>query len=80
MEGSDHIAQPKTESPERMTALLMHKLRLLIESDEPQNAKALRDCTAVLKDLTALSRELHPNADADAETGVIILPEVLQET
>jgi hypothetical protein len=80
MEGSDHIAQPKTESPERMTALLLHKLRLLIESDDTRDVKTLRDCTAVLKDLTALSRELSPDADADAETGVIVLPEVLQET
>ena len=61
-----------------MTALLLHKLRLLIESDDTRDVKTLRDCTAVLKDLTALSRELSP--DADAETGVIVLPEVLQET
>ena len=74
----DRIAKPKTESPERLAALLQHKLRLLIESDTAQDVKTLRDCTAALKDLIALSKELAPRADEGAQTGVIVLPEVLQ--
>lgn len=77
-EEGDRIAKPKTESPERLAALLQHKLRLLIESDTAQDVKTLRDCTAALKDLIALSKELAPRTDEGALTGVIVLPEVLQ--
>ena len=62
-----------------MTALLLHKLRLLIESDASPDAKTLRDCTAVLKELTALTRDLAPAQTEDAPTGVILLPEVKEE-
>ena len=62
-----------------MTALLLHKLRLLIESETAPDAKTLRDCTAVLKELTALTRDTAPAQTDDAPTGVIILPEVSNE-
>lgn len=70
------IARTKTESPERMLDLLQHKLRLVIESDETQEVKALRDCTAALKEMNALRKDLQPRDAEGAGTGVIILPEV----
>lgn len=70
---------PKTESPERMTALLLRKLLQVIESNDPPDARTLRDCVAVLKELTALLKDLTPQTEDNAGTGVIILPEVLTE-
>ena len=58
-----------------MTALLQTKLLQVIEDTPSPDAKTLRDFTAVLKELTALRRDLLPQTD-DVSTGVIILPEV----
>ena len=68
--------QKKTESPEHMTALLQNKLLQVIESADPPDATTLRDCVAVLKELTALAKDLKPQAADESGTGVIILPEV----
>ena len=74
-ERGDIIAKPKRgKGPEQMAALLSDKLLQVIEAAEQSDAKTLRDCVAVLKELTALSKELTPHEDAG--TGVILLPEV----
>ena len=62
-----------------MTTLLLQKLLQVIEAEDPPDAKTLRDCTAVLKELTALTRDAAPAQTDDAPTGVIILPEVQEE-
>jgi hypothetical protein len=60
-----------------MTLLMLKKLSQVIEANDPPDAKTLRDCTAVLKELTALSKDTLQATDA--LTGVIILPEVQEE-
>ena len=60
-----------------MTALLHEKLLQVIEGETNPDAKTLRDCVAVLKELTALAKD--SAAQPDSETGVVILPEVKEE-
>ena len=63
-----------------MTALLLRKLGQVIESTDPPDAKTLRDCTAVLKELAAMMKDYAPPTEEEGETlGVILLPEVKQE-
>ena len=62
-----------------MTALLLRKLGQVIESADPPDAKTLRDCVAVLKELSALMKDAAPSPEEDVRTGVIILPEVGEE-
>ena len=57
-----------------MTLLLLQKLLQVIEANDPPDARTLRDCVAVLKELTALTRDAAP--DETERTGVILLPEV----
>lgn len=57
-----------------MTQLLQEKLLQVIEKMEQPDAKSLRDCAAVLKELTALERDQMPQEEG--QTGVILLPEV----
>lgn len=57
---------------EQMTALLQEKLLQVLEAMEQPDAKNLRDCVAVLKELAALMRE-QSGAD-ERGTGVILLP------
>ena len=62
-----------------MTALLLHKLLQVIEQSDPPDAKTLRECTAVLKELSALDKSFAPIVEDEEETGVIVLPEVQEE-
>ena len=59
-----------------MTTLLLQKLLQVIEAEDPPDAKTLRDCTAVLKELNTLDKSFAPVVEDEEETGVIILPEV----
>ena len=68
----------RAERPERMTKLLLRQLSQVIEAEQTPDAKTLRDCVSVLKDLTALSKEQQPQ-EADSATGVVILPAVKEE-
>ena len=62
----------QTATTERMTALLQNKLLQVIEAMDRPDAKTLRDCVSVLKDLTTLTRDL---TETDEQgTGVILLP------
>ena len=63
-----------------MTALLLRKLGQVIESTDPPDAKTLRDCTAVLKELAAMMKDYAPPTEDAMPTGVIILPAVKEET
>ena len=76
-----YIARPKkTETPEQLTDLMFRKLGQVIESADPPDAKTLRDCTAVLKELTALRKDQAPPTEEEGETlGVILLPQVQEE-
>lgn len=58
-----------------MTLLLLQKLLQVIEANDPPDARTLRDCVAVLKELTALTRDAAA-PDETERTGVILLPEV----
>jgi len=57
-----------------MTELLQEKLLQVIETMDRPDAKNLRDCVAVLKELTALARDQQPQEDG--LTGVILLPQI----
>ena len=61
-----------------MTKLLLRQLSQVIEAEKAPDAKTLRDCVSVLKDLTALSKEQQPQEE-DGATGVVILPAVKEE-
>ena len=68
------VTEKQTGLSERMTLLLQEKLLQVITEMERPDAKSLRDCAAVLKELTALARDQQPQEDA--ETGVILLPQI----
>ena len=52
-----------------MTLLLLQKLLQVIEAEDPPDAKTLRDCTAVLKELNTLDKSFAPVVE-DEETRV----------